>query len=85
MILLQPEIFTALCTSARGSKNFKVRISAVTAMAAPSSWNLYGSTEIFTSVWQCLIDVLMNLDSTEADFTEYKYRESLVEQVRIDS
>jgi len=81
-IFSQPEIFAALCTSARGSKNFKVRISAATAMAAPSSWHLYGSVEIFASVWQCLINVLQNLDSTEADFAEYKYKESLVEQVR---
>jgi hypothetical protein len=80
--LFQPELFVALCTSARGSKNFKVRISAATAMAAPRSRELYGSSEIFLNVWQCLADVLQNLDTTDADYVEYKYKDNLVEQVR---
>lgn len=71
----------ALGNSAQTSKNFKVRISAVTAMAAPHRRELYGSPENYISVWKYLIDVLHSLENTDADFVEYKYKDNLVEQV----
>ena len=33
-------------------------------------------------IWKSLADVLENLENIETDFAEYRYRDSLVEQVR---
>jgi hypothetical protein len=52
-------------------------------MAAPRNRHLYGGDEVFSEVFQCLVDVLQSLQTTDADFAEYKYKENLVEQVGI--
>jgi len=74
-------IFTSVGSTAQTSKNFKVRISACTALSAPKHRALYGFADIYVGVWRCLANVLESLEDIEADFTEYKYRDSLVEQV----
>ena len=81
-LLLQAAIFASLGGTAHISKNFKVRISAATAMAAAKHRSLYGSADTYLVVWQSLADVLESLEDIEADFAEYKYRNSLEEQVK---
>ena len=51
-------------------------------MAAAKQRALYGSTETYVGVWKSLAGVLESLEDSDADFAEYKYHDSLVEQVR---
>ena len=50
-------------------------------MAAAKRRSLYGSMDTCLLLWHSLIDVLASLEDSDADFAEYKYRDSLVEQV----
>ena len=51
-------------------------------MAAPQRRSLYGSRDTYLVVWNSLADVLVGLEDIDTDFAEYKYRDSLVEQVK---
>jgi hypothetical protein len=75
------EVFASLTSTLRSSRNFKVRISAATAIAAPQDRRLYGMSDTYLIVWQSLVDVLGCLDDLDADFVEYKYRDTLIDQV----
>lgn len=59
-----------------------MRISAATAMASAERRSLYGSTDTYLVIWRSLADVLGGLEDIDTDFAEYKYHDSLVEQVR---
>ena len=73
-------MFTALTSVVRECKNYKVRINAALALGVPERRASYGSTDTFARIWSSLITALQ---STEAitDFAEYRYRDSLTEQV----
>jgi len=51
-------------------------------MAAAKRRSLYGSTDTCLVIWKSLADVLESLEDIDADFAEYKYHDSLVEQVK---
>lgn len=67
-----------LCNLVHNFRNFKVRINAALALGVPEHRALYG--QHFSAVWTAL---LAGLDNSEhmADFTEYKHRDSLLDQV----
>ena len=52
-------------------------------MAAAKHRSLYGSKDTYLVIWSSLADVLESLEDIDADFAEYKYRDSLVEQVKL--
>ena len=80
--MFQAAIFASLGGMAQTSKNFKVRISASTALAAAKHRSLYGSVDTYLVVWHSLANVLESLEDIDADFAEYKYHDSLVDQVK---
>jgi len=49
-------------------------------MSAAKQRDLYGSTDTYLMVWSSLAGMLESLEDTDADFAEYKHRDSLVEQ-----
>jgi len=51
-------------------------------MASAKHRSLYGSTDTYLEIWNSLADVLESLEDIDADFAEYKYHDSLVEQVK---
>jgi len=51
-------------------------------MASAKRRSLYGSVDTYLEIWGSLADVLESLEDIDADFAEYKYRDSLVEQVK---
>lgn len=80
--VFQATIFASLGGTAQTSKNFKVRISACTGLAAAKLRSLYGSTDTYLAVWQSLANVLESLEDIDTNYVEYKYHDSLVEQVK---
>jgi len=50
-------------------------------MSAAKQRSLYGSSDTYLVIWNSLAAVLESLEDTDADFAEYKHRDSLVEQV----
>ncbi|KAK2165572.1 hypothetical protein LSH36_48g03055 [Paralvinella palmiformis] len=73
-------IFEALCSVIRSCKNFKVRINAALTFSVLTNRHNYGGTSQYCTIWQSLV---ISLESAEAitDFTEYRYRDNLTEQV----
>lgn len=71
-------MFTVLTELVVAFKNFKVRINAALALAAPRTRELYG--EFFVAAWIALMKALETSQNME-DFTEYKHRDHLIEQV----
>lgn len=74
----QNTVFTALTKLVQDVRNFKVRISAAVALSVPSSREHYGSCYIIT--WIALLNGLDNSQNME-DFSEYKHRDNLLDQV----
>lgn len=60
-------------------KNFKVRINAAVALSAPNERLAYGC--FYVPVWTALLKALENSQNMN-DFTEYKHRDNLVDQVK---
>lgn len=73
-------MFAVLIELVVGFKNFKVRINAAVALAAPRSREFYG--EFFIGVWIAFMKALETSQNMD-DFTEYQHRDHLVEQVFI--
>lgn len=78
----QDELFTALLEALADCKNFKVRISAAVALASLRKRSKYGDGEMFIKVW---VETLKALETSDelTDFTEFKHKENLQEQVSI--
>ncbi|GJQ86916.1 hypothetical protein Trydic_g11786 [Trypoxylus dichotomus] len=74
----QKHMFDHLTNLVIGFKNFKVRISAALALSCITSRKNYG--EYYFSTWRALLKALENSENME-DFSEYKHRDNLVDQV----
>lgn len=72
------KIFSVLTELVVAFKNFKVRINAALALSAPQTRSLYG--EFYVSTWLALVKALETSQNID-DFTEYKHRDNLVDQV----
>lgn len=62
------------------SHNFKVRINAALALSVPEKKQHYGPH--YFAIWKSLLDALEYAYVVD-DFSEYKHRDSLVDQVRL--
>lgn len=71
-------MFETLTNLVVGFKNFKVRISAALALSSITSRSNYG--DHYLPIWKALLRALENSENME-DFTEYKHRDNLVDQV----
>ena len=78
--LCQAGIFSALMTSIKSCKNFKVRISATSALSVPNKRIVYG--DLYVGVWDDLVGVLAALEEA-ADFSEFQYQQNLKDQVSL--
>ncbi|KAM3965313.1 HEAT repeat-containing protein 6 [Aphomia sociella] len=76
----QRQVFPSLCTLAQDCKNLKVRINAATALRAPNCRAQYG--EQFAGVWRAVMVAMDNAANVD-DFTEYKHKDNLIEQLCI--
>lgn len=58
----------------------QVRISAAAALCSPIKRSCYGDDKLFARLWR---ETLIALDKSEelADFTEFKHKETLQDQV----
>ncbi|CAH0398322.1 unnamed protein product [Chilo suppressalis] len=74
----QRQVFPSLCTLTQDCKNLKVRINAAVALRAPLARAHYG--EHFASVWRGLMAAMENAANVD-DFTEYKHKDNLIEQL----
>jgi hypothetical protein len=81
MIYFQMAVFPMLSDLVVSSPNFKVRISAAVALAAPLCRAHY--TTNFLPAWSALLEALASADNVQ-DFREFQHRDNLVDQVRID-
>ena len=79
-LYFQDDVHNALATVVRNCKNFKVRINAAMAFSVPVKRENFGSTQTFVGVWDSLLGGLQGSETVN-DFMEYKYRDSLLEQV----
>lgn len=61
---------------------FQVRINAVLALSIPPERHCYGDTKQYASVWETATTALIGTD-TLTDFADFKYRETLREQVNL--
>lgn len=71
-------VFLVLTELVVGFKNFKVRINAALALSSPASRSLYG--RFYVPTWIALLKALETSQNID-DFTEYKHRDNLVDQV----
>ncbi|XP_059481253.1 HEAT repeat-containing protein 6 isoform X2 [Neocloeon triangulifer] len=74
----QANIFPALCEIVVNSPNFKVRISAAVALAAPKTRVHYQS--FYLPAWNALLEALSSADNVQ-DFKEFQHRDNLVDQI----
>ncbi|XP_053609751.1 HEAT repeat-containing protein 6 [Plodia interpunctella] len=74
----QRQVFPSLCTLCLECKNLKVRINAAVALRAPSTREHYG--EQFANTWRGIMAAMENAANVD-DFTEYKHKDNLIEQL----
>lgn len=79
LTIFQNQVFPSLCTLTQECKNLKVRINAAAALRAPSARAHYGDN--YTVLWRGLLAAMENAANVD-DFTEYKHKDNLIEQVR---
>ncbi|KAF4523593.1 hypothetical protein B566_EDAN014567 [Ephemera danica] len=77
-LLWQGQVFPMLCELVVNSPNFKVRISAAVALAAPSVRQHYGN--FFLPACSALLEALASADNVH-DFREFQHRDNLVDQI----
>ncbi|XP_076434572.1 HEAT repeat-containing protein 6-like isoform X2 [Babylonia areolata] len=73
-------VLTALAQVVKDCKNFKVRINAALALSVPGHRCHYGQVALYVMVWRSLVEALKTADDI-TDFAEFRYKESLTEQV----
>lgn len=71
-------MFSSLCSLSQECKNLKVRINAAVALRAPSERAQYGQQ--YGLVWRGVMAAMENAANFD-DFTEYRHKDNLVEQV----
>ncbi|XP_028176593.1 HEAT repeat-containing protein 6 [Ostrinia furnacalis] len=74
----QSKVFPKLCGLSQDCKNLKVRINAAVALRAPALRPHYG--DHFTAVWRGVMAAMENAANVD-DFTEYKHKDNLIEQL----
>ncbi|KAL0883107.1 hypothetical protein ABMA27_016568 [Loxostege sticticalis] len=74
----QSKVFPKLCALSQDCKNLKVRINAAVALRAPVARAQYG--EHFPLVWRGVMAAMENAANVD-DFTEYKHKDNLIEQL----
>ncbi|XP_046965630.1 HEAT repeat-containing protein 6 isoform X1 [Vanessa cardui] len=74
----QSKVFPSLCTLSKDCKNLKVRINAAVALRAPALRAQYG--EHYTPIWRGVMAAMENA-ANDDDFTEYKHKDNLIEQL----
>lgn len=74
----QAKVFSCLCNLALDCKNLKVRINAIVALRSAKSRTHYG--ESFISVWAGILAAMENAGNVD-DFSEYKHKDNLIEQL----
>nr|XP_026499699.1 HEAT repeat-containing protein 6 isoform X1 [Vanessa tameamea]XP_026499700.1 HEAT repeat-containing protein 6 isoform X1 [Vanessa tameamea]XP_026499701.1 HEAT repeat-containing protein 6 isoform X2 [Vanessa tameamea] len=74
----QSKVFPSLCTLTKDCKNLKVRINAAVALRAPALRAQYG--EHYASIWRGVMAAMENAANVD-DFTEYKHKDNLIEQL----
>ena len=79
---LQVMVLTALSQVVKDCKNFKVRINASLALSVPLQRQHYGEVALYVTVWQSLVESLKTAEDI-TDFAEFRYRDSLTEQVEL--
>ena len=77
---LQNQVHTALMNIVKDCKNFKVRINAAMALSVPEARSCYGDLQLYAGIWEGLITAL-KASETITDLAEYRYRDSLADQV----
>jgi len=76
------DLFNSLLKALGECKNFKVRISAASALYSPSSRSCYGDEKLFVHIWkECLLALEKSDELT--DFTEFKHKDNLQEQTML--
>ncbi|CAB3359687.1 Hypothetical predicted protein [Cloeon dipterum] len=76
----QSMIFPVLCDMVVNTPNFKVRISAAIALAAPRTRANY--LGFYLTSWNALLEALSSADNVQ-DFKEFQHRDNLVDQICI--
>ena len=74
----RPTLLEALCKLASNYKNFKVRINAALALAAPAKRAVFG--EQLAYAWGHLLEALETAQNI-TDFNEFKHRDTLLRQI----
>lgn len=74
----QGDVYGALVIAVTKSKNFKVRINGAVALSVPVERSMYA--DHYMLVWRQLLTALVTAESVD-DFSEFKYRDSLIQQV----
>ncbi|XP_070205596.1 HEAT repeat-containing protein 6-like isoform X1 [Littorina saxatilis] len=73
-------VLTALSQVVKDCNNFKVRINSALALAVPAERQHYGDVVLYVTVWHSLLQSLKTAENI-TDFAEFRYRDSLTEQV----
>ncbi|TPX51180.1 hypothetical protein SeLEV6574_g00435 [Synchytrium endobioticum] len=79
-------LMEALVQTVSSCKNFKVRINAAAALSIPLTISKYGGNEVVSRICEVLDDAYQHVHvgvETSVTFGEYKYREQLVNQIRM--
>ncbi|KAG6456598.1 hypothetical protein O3G_MSEX009826 [Manduca sexta] len=74
----QNEVFPRLCSLARECKNLKVRINAAVSLRAARARAQYGAQ--FAAAWRGVLAAMDHAANVD-DFTEYKHKDNLIEQL----
>jgi HEAT repeat-containing protein 6 len=77
-MLFQAGFFSILCDIVVSSPNFKVRLSAAVALAAPATRKHFFT--YYLMAWKALLEALSSADNIQ-DFKEFQHRDNLITQV----
>lgn len=78
LIILKAGFFSILSDIVVSSPNFKVRLSAAVALAAPATRKHYFT--FYIMAWKALLEALSSADNIQ-DFKEFQHRDNLITQV----
>eukprot|EP00794_Sanderia_malayensis_P014319 gene14319-15808_t len=77
---MKEKLLTALASSLKDCKNFKVRISAAVALSTPRFRENYGNEDLFYKIWSYVIDALISSEEL-TDFTEFRFKGTLQNKI----